>query len=1099
MRRSRQRGAVEPPDPVASSRLRSSSILRSTLLIAAATTFLLPSGPRLLAQGGTTAAVRGTVRAADGGEVDGALVTVVNVTTGFELVGKVRGGGFLFQGLEVGGPYTLTVELPGFLRERRERLFLSLGRPLELEIVLRPGAAELPPLRIAVPTPLLRANAQAGTATTISDSLLRRLPTLNRDLYDFVRLVPQVSTRVGLAGGGISGGGVGFRFNDFLINGVSERTSSGNVPVNLAGARSLPLEAVKEYRVLLSPYDVRYGDFAGVLVDAVTRSGTNELAGSAFAYWRNDGLARRGGGASVPPHERWQYGFSLGGPIVRDRLHFFVAPELQESTSPAPGPFVGQPAGASPPVPVTESDLARLDGLLRGYGLVAGSAGPVENRNPLRNAFARLDLGIPERKSRIVLWANHAWSRDLDFSRNSETFPLSSYASTAAFRTWTGALQVHTALGSGGGGHNELLISHRASRLDRLPGVLQPLVKVAVPGAGDGTVTIVSGTHEAARTYFDGWEVHLEDHLALPLGASHVASVGFELERFRVGRSAVLGSLGTWSFSSLDSLERGVAERYEIRRDFGSGSVPIEGSQYAAYVGDRWRAGDRLRVTVGIRADLLDIGGRAPYNPVVDSIFGRRTDAMPGPDVHLSPRAGFDWDLFGEGRDRLRGGVGIFTGRPPPAWYHAGLSSYGVGVGTLRCGPLPSDTGSPPPFEPDAGSAPTACATGPDLAASPRGEVDLLDPDLRMARTLRASLAYDRRLPWDLSATGEVLITRNLSDFRFVNLNLAGPRGTDRHGRVLYGGPFAPSGRVAPETRSDFAEVIDLRNTSRNRSHLLSARLEKRFSAGSAAAASYTYTVARDVQTPLRVNAPGTVNWSSRAISGPHDDPSPGISGNDIPHRVILAGTLEAPWKPWSTVLSFYYVGESGSPFTYRAWGTARRGDLNADGSNVNDPIYVPLDAFDPKEIAFEGRSEEPGADDSAAAREERIHRQRAAFEGFIERTPCLRRQRGRILEPNGCREPWSHTTIASVRQTLPVAGRGLEVELHLFNLLNLLNAEWGLFRTADPALLEHVGHTEGPPEEAQPIFRYDTTRPPWTILEPESAFQLQLAVRYRF
>lgn len=356
--------------------------------------------------------------------------------------------------------------------------------------------------------------------------------------------------------------------------------------------------------------------------------------------------------------------------------------------------------------------------------------------------------------------------------------------------------------------------------MSRTPGLVQqPIVRVAVPGT---TVTIVTGTHEAARTFFDAREIQLRDVLT----------------------------------SSLDSLESGLAERFEIRRDFGSGSVPIDGEQYALFAGDRWRAGERLWMTIGIRADLLDIGGHAPHNPVVDSIFDRRTDAMPGPRVHLSPRLGFDWDLLGAGRDWLRGGVGIFSVRPPVAWYHSSRSSFGIGVGTLRCGPLPTDSGQPPPFVPDHRAAPTACATGPDLTASPRGPVDLLEPGLGMARALRGSLAYDRRLPWDLFATAEALVTRNLSDFAFVNLNLVGPQGTDRDGRVLYGGPFRSTGQVAPETRSDFAEVIDLRNTSRNDSYQLSARLEKRFSGGSAAAGSYTYSRVRDVQTPLEEAQP---------------------------------------------------------------------------------------------------------------------------------------------------------------------------------------------------------------------------------------------------
>lgn len=240
--------------------------------------------------------------------------------------------------------------------------------------------------------------------------------------------------------------------------------------------------------------------------------------------------------------------------------------------------------------------------------------------------------------------------------------------------------------------------------------------------------------------------------------------------------------------------------------------------------------------------------------------------------------------------------------------------------------------------------------------------------------------------------------------------------------------------------------------------------------------------------------------WAdARAVSGRHEDLSRGISLNDLPHRAVIAITHTAPWPRWSTDFSFYYVGESGSPFTYLAGGASGRGDLNADGSNANDPIYVPLDASDPDEILFIGRSDAPGADNSPAALAERVALQQAAFESFIEGTPCLRRQRGRILERNTCREPWSHTTIASIRQAIPIGRRALEAELDIFNVLNLLNGDWGRYRVAAPRLLEHVGQTPGPTETRQPLFRFDTTRPEWTTLQTESAFQLQLAVRYRF
>jgi hypothetical protein len=364
--------------------------------------------------------------------------------------------------------------------------------------------------------------------------------------------------------------------------------------------------------------------------------------------------------------------------------------------------------------------------------------------------------------------------------------------------------------------------------------------------------------------------------------------------------------------------------------------------------------------------------------------------------------------------------------------------------------------------------------------------VDLLDRRLRMAQTLRASVAYDRRLPWDILATAEALITRNVSDFVFVNLNLQGPQAIDRHGRVLYG-TISSNGQTSPALRSGFSEVIDLRNTSKNHSHHLSARVEKRFSDGIAATASYTYSRVRDVQTPLRAGVQGIVTWAgARTVSGRHEELSLATSSYEVPHRVVLGGTYTAPWQRWSSTLSFYYLGESGSPFTYRARGVGGRGDLNADGANTNDPIYVPRNAADTSEIVFGGDSVQ-------------VLRQQAAFETLIERTPCLRRQRGRIVARNSCREPPSHVTIASVRQGIPIAGRALALELDVFNVLNVLKSEWGHYRVAAPALLEHVGQTSADAATAQPTFRFDTTAPKWETLRTESAYQLQVALRYSF
>jgi len=342
-------------------------------------------------------------------------------------------------------------------------------------------------------------------------------------------------------------------------------------------------------------------------------------------------------------------------------------------------------------------------------------------------------------------------------------------------------------------------------------------------------------------------------------------------------------------------------------------------------------------------------------------------------------------------------------------------------------------------------------------------------------------------------------VSRGLSTPVLLNLNLTGPQFTDAYGRVMYG-TIGPSGAAAPKLRSAYSEVIDLRSAAGDHDYQISTRLETNRSARVSGALSYTYSRARDAMTLLRVNTRGTAAWASaRVTSGRDDDLTPGISSNDIPHRVILAGTYAHPWTRGRTELSLYYVGESGRPFTFTAFGTLGRGDLNADGSNANDPIYVPRSALDTAEIRFSGFSDSLGADNSPAAQATRARAERSAFERYIARSACLRRQRGRILARNSCREPWSNTTIASLRQVIPVGARAFEADVEAFNVLNLLNAEWGVVRQAAPALLEHVGQTVDPSQPSRPIFRFDAGRPAWTIDAADSAFQLQLALRYRF
>ena len=1061
----------------------------TALLLAAA--FLL--GRDAACQGVTTGGIRGRVHGINGEPVD-ALVRVAHDSTGFALEIKAAGGRFLASALEPGGPYTLTVRALGFQPLRRGDVYVGLGAVREMDFAIEP-------VRATLDTVVVRDTDEAGSGarggTTINATLLDHLPAPNRDLFDYLRLVPQLSTKISLDNDGLSAAGVGFRFNNFVIDGISERTLSGGASPAFSGNRSVPLAAVREYEIMLSPYDVRYGDFAGALVNAVTRSGTNTLQGSVFAYGRNESLARVQSGDSRPSYDKVQYGLSLGGPIVRDRLHFFVAPELQRFTYPANGPFIGQNGDASAPILVRAADVERFAEIMRGYGLTPGSAGAVRNGNPLKNLFTRFDFALPSWNSRLVVWNNSGNGEDAAFSRASaDTFSLSSYRVTRVSTTRLTAAHLYTALRRSGGGYNELLASRSNDGLSAVGDVSQPIVRVAVPSVSGGRITLNSGSHESAQIGdFASAAFRVKDNAVVPLGGSHVLSAGVEAERFRLLRDAASSKLGAWNFGSLDDFAAGRAERYELGINFGNATSTLRGWQYAAYAGDEWQATPSLSLTGGLRADVLAIDGRPDYNRDVDSIFGRRTDQLPRRGVELSPRLGVSWQR--SRFDRLFGGVGVFTGRYPLAWVQSAFLSHGAGNRLLVCNVLGTALNYPPSFI--ATPTPTTCAGGATATPNTRGDVDVLDRDLRLVRSARASLAYERRLPLGLRLTTEGLLTRGLSDVGVRNLNLSPPRGVDPYGRMMYDS-IAPNGLVRPTRRSDFSEVIDLVNVPGVRSSVITARLERVASLGVGGSVSYTYSHVRDAQTLTRVNNRGATLWASaRVLSGVEDDFTRTVSSNDIPHRIVVIGTYSRRSKIGKSELSLSWVGESGRPFTYIAFGAGGRGDLNADGSNANDPIYVPRNVLDTAELKMTGLSDLAGVDNSAAAVAQREAAQRTALDQFIERTPCLRRQRGHIAARNSCREPWSNTTIAAVRQELALGTRAFDLEVDLFNVLNLLDASWGLYQQAAPTLLEQVQQTPAPLTSARPVFRYDAARPLWSTVTEDSRFQLQFAIRYRF
>ena len=1048
----------------------------------------------LRAQGVTTGAVSGRVVDERGIAIAGASISVVNMATGStSRAMTARDGRYLVQGLDVGGPYSVTARRPGYVSQMRDGQMLTLSQNLTLNFTLERQTIILGTVSVTTETDPILSSDRTGAATIISDSALRRLPSLDRTFTDFVILSPEVSN----AGPGISGGGVNNRLNNIQIDGASENDLFGlgdtGQPGGQARGKSIGLAAVREYQVLLAPFDVRQGGFGGALVNAVTRGGTNELHGSAFLSSRSEGLARNVDYVRDQEYRQTQFGFSVGGPIIRDRVHFFVAPEFQRRFEPAAGPYIGQ---RGLPFPAATSDVDRFRSLLGGYGIDAGTAGPASNANPLRNIFARVDLA-PGVNNRLVLRHNYGRAEDDVLARDPTLIRLTSNAHEFTSVKGSTVAQLYTSFDRGAG--NELIVGDSRIRDRRHPAVLAPQVQADVPTLTGGTARLRAGAENSSQgTEVDQDVVEVTDNFTVPLG-QHRLTVGTKNEFYRIRNLFAQNSYGVWEFSSLDSLARGDASRYQAGVGLGGPiDARFDAAQLALYAQDRWQATDRFVLTAGLRLDVPFLLDTPQQNASVLAEYGRRTDRVPSGNVELSPRIGFNWNRAGDRVEQLRGGVGLFAGRPPYVWIGNAYQNAGTGLAQLTC----VAPGAVPRFTPSSVSAPpSTCADGATAAST--GDIALLSSNLRFPHFARASLAYDRRIRGAWVASVEALYTRALSTFFYTNRALAGPQGLDRNGRVVYGS-IAPNGVAAPALVGARRNVIDVQNASKDYSYSLTAALNRRFTNWFEAHAAYTYEQARDIQSLTSSTA--TSNWRfGRAIAGNQYSQTLDRSRFEMPHRIVAYGTFSLTTR---TDVSLIYLGRSGSNYDFVYGGSGGAGDLNADGAEGNDLVYIPSDVAKESEIRLSGISNIPGADNSAAAQAQRISDQRAALERFITSTDCLTRQRGRIMTRNSCRSPWTNTVNVSVRQSLPtIFGQSVAVQLDVFNFLNLLNASWGQVPLppgggGSVPLLTHVGQTSGSvvgPAGSQGVFTFDPGLEKYDRRHVGSAYQMQLGVRYGF
>ncbi|HEU4990637.1 MAG TPA: carboxypeptidase regulatory-like domain-containing protein [Gemmatimonadaceae bacterium] len=1030
-------------------------------LLAVAFALALPAAAA--AQGVTTGAISGTITNEQNQPVENAQVSVINRTTGFaSRVTTKADGRYTVPGLDVGSSYAVTVRRIGFQPQTRENVVVVLSQVTRVDIQMVTQAAQLQAVSVVANQDPVMSTSHTGVAATISDSALRRLPTLNGNFTDFVALTPQVST----VGPGLSGGGTNNRFNNIQIDGSTEADLFGlgstGQPGGQANGKAIGLGAVKEYQVLLSPYDVRYGNFSGLLVNAVTKSGTNELHGSLYSVTRNQSFTRSQ--PYITKYSQTQGGFNVGGPIIKDKALFFVDAEWQARTSPAYGPYVGSSLNGP-----SQATIDQVNQALAAYGMPTGSGALVNNGNPLTNVFARFDFNLPG-NTQLVVRDNYGQAVQDIFSRSASNYSLDNNGYHFRSKKNAAVAQLRTLFNNGS--FNELLLNYETIRDRRNPGVIAPQVTVYNGGYG-----IIDGAERYSQgNQLDQDLIEMTDNYTIPMGA-HRITFGAQGQWYKVRNLFTQASYGVWTFGTLDSLQQGLARQYVVGVPLsGDGAVRFRAGTYSAYVQDEWTVSNQLSVNYGVRLDDPVFFNKPPFNQSVMDSLGRNTQDIPSGNIQWSPRIGFNWDVTGDSKNQLRGGFGFFTGRPAYVWLSNAFQNSGsVGVGVLTC-----NGSAAPHFSSSAVTTPpTACSNG--LAAKAGGEIDLLRSDLNFPQNARLTIGFDRRLADNWIGTLEAMYTKGINNPMYQNVALAGPQGTDPHGRVLYGlTPFNPVLK-----HKDRNTVLDVQNQSNDYAYNLTGGVQRRFYNHFEGSLFYTYSHVMSVQDPTSSTAYSQYRYG-RDWGGDQASTQVTRSLFEQKHHVVAQGTYSFPTR---TDVSVIYQGGSGQPIDYVV-----NGDPNGDGVSFNDPIYVPKDATNPSEMQF-ATATFNGVSYSPA-------QQAQAFENFIKSNPCLNDQRGQIMARNSCTTPWTNLVNVALRQSFG-AGRfkNFSLDFQIFNFLNLLNSNWGRQQTVAFAggqtLVNYKSTTGGNLQTGQGVYTFDPHYQPWNANNLSSNYQLQFQLKY--
>lgn len=974
----------------------------------------------------TSAGLSGRVVDESGAPIANATIEVVHGPTGArKTVVTDANGRYTVVGLRVGGPYTVTASKDA-LKDAESDVYLALAEMTNVDAQLGGAAADATSLDAITVTAdalsMMFSPDKMGSGTNVSSDQIAAFPSIERNLQDYARLDPRV-VQTDKSRNEISVGGQNPRYNAIKVDGISTNDSFGLESNNMPTPRQpFSMDTIEEISVDVANYDVTISGGVGGVINAVTKSGTNEFHGSVYGLYRDNSWVRENDDGSDFSGftDETTYGLTVGGPIVKDKLFFFF--NYEDYNQGAPGPTFG-PVGSSASniVNITQADIDRVRSIAQGYGFDAGNYGVSGADTTGEEYGLKIDWNIndahrfnfrygisdqsvavfPGFGSTQIALSSYAYQRD---------FQLDTYTAQL-FSDWTDSFST------------EAKISYRDYAAVRTPVADLPSIAVRV-----GNNTINLGTEENTHANIletQTWNGYVAGNWFL---GDHTVKFGADYENNDIYNLFGRRVNGVYTFNSIDLFEQGISSRYQLFYPTGGNLDTMAAAwnlrNLGLFVQDSWIVNNNLTVNYGFRVDTPNVGEEPVFNAAASTAFGYNNSNTIDGNKTVAPRVGFNYTFDSERSTQLRGGIGLFQGAAASVWLSNPYSNNGrtytdyfFSTGITH-------------FDPDRADQLGLFTPGTGGTQS----IDFVDPDLGQPSAWKGNLALDHELPWwGVVAAAEVVLLQVEEGIFYQHLNLGAPTRYGQDGRAMYWNTAgynpanwnqagtASGGASGRQNRNrSFNDAIIARPTNKGGSQQASLSFTKPFAADNDWfwMASYTYTNADEVS-PLTSSTSGS-QWGNSNTFNPNEEVN-ATSSYEIRNRFSAAVSWKhAFFEDLDTTFSLFGESRSGRPFSY-----VFDNDANGDNRGGNDLLYIPTG---PGDVVFGSAAEEAG------------------FWAFVESNDYLNSHRGQVAERNGARAKDVNQFDVRVSQELPgfFGDNKAEVWMDILNVGNLLNKDWG-------------------------------------------------------